>query len=155
MSLNDWQKNGWLRPHTPSAAETQRLLDVVDRDLRAAGNKGMDDDWRFVAAYNAALQSANLALFASGFEAAKGGGAHHYTIESLKLTVGLEAETVDVLQAFRAKRGGAIYEQTGIATQTEIDELRELGADLRDRVRAWLTAEHPELLARTTKPKRK
>src|SRR3954469_3749902 len=60
MSLNDWQKNGWLRPHTPSAAETQRLLDVVDRDLRAAGNKGMDDDWRFVAAYNAALQSANI-----------------------------------------------------------------------------------------------
>jgi hypothetical protein len=115
----------------------------------------MDDDWRFVAAYNAALQSANLALFASGFEAAKGGGAHHYTIESLKLTVKLDGDTVDALQAFRAKRGGAIYEQTGIATPTEINELRQLAADLRDRVRAWLTTEHPKLLGRATSPKRK
>ena len=77
-----------------------------------------------------------MALHANGFEAAKGGGAHHYAIESLKLTITASSELVDELQAFKSKRGGAIYEMTGIATETEIGDLRNLATELRDRVRA-------------------
>ena len=146
MTLRDWQKNGWLKPHAPDSVEIGRLFDVVQRDLRVGNDSRTDPDWRFVAAYNAALQSAAIALYASGFQATKGGGAHHYTIESLKLTIGDEGSAVDELHAFKSKRGGAVYETTGIATETEIKDLCRLATDLRDRVRIWLTQHHPQLL---------
>jgi hypothetical protein len=119
---------------------------VIERDLRASADVNLDADWRFAIAYNAALQCAALALYAAGYESPKGGGAHHRTIESLKLTLGDDGSTVDMLQAFRAKRGGGIYETTGIASDGEIRELRALATTLRDRVLKWLQANHAELL---------
>jgi hypothetical protein len=147
MSLTDWLKDGWLRPHQTNQDEISRLFDVIERDLRVSGDANVDEDWRFVAAYNAALQCAAVALYASGFEAPKGGGAHHRTIESLALTTVEKAEVIDALQAFRAKRAGAVYEMIGIASSSEIRELRESATKLRDRVRDWLKRTHPELLA--------
>lgn len=73
-------------------------------------------------------------------------GAHHYTIESLKLTVQASTELVDELHAFKSKRGGAVYETTGIASETEIADLRKLAMELRDRVRAWLRQTHSTFL---------
>jgi len=35
MSYQEWLKNGWLRAHSPSAAEVAGLHAVVERDLRA------------------------------------------------------------------------------------------------------------------------
>jgi hypothetical protein len=35
MSLADWHKNGWLRPHRPSKEEIANLLEIVERDLKA------------------------------------------------------------------------------------------------------------------------
>lgn len=146
MNLSDWQRNGWLKPRPPNRIEVANKLKVVERDLRVSGDPNTDDDWRFVAAYNAALQCAAAALLASGFEAAKGGVAHHHTIESLRLTVGDDGTLADPLQAFRAKRGGAVYESVGIASGTEIEELRNLAVELRDRVTAWLRQHHPDLI---------
>ncbi len=146
MSLQEWQKNGWIRPHATAREEIASLLAVVERDLRASEGKALDADWRFAIAYNAALQCAAIALKASGFEAAKGGGAHYQTIESLKLTLGDEGSIVDTLHAYRAKRGGGIYETTGIASEREITELRKLAADLHTRVLAWLKQKHPKLI---------
>jgi hypothetical protein len=146
MSFQDWQKNGWLRPHKTSRQEIAGLLAVVERDLETSADPKLDGDWRFAIAYNAALQCASLALKSAGYEAQKGGGAHHQTIESLKLTIGDDGAMVDLLQAFRAKRGGGIYETTGVASDTEIEELRALAKSLRDRVLTWLKQAHPELL---------
>jgi hypothetical protein len=124
------------------------LLAVIDRDVKRSANPQIDTDWRFAIAYNAALQSAAVALKASGYEAPKGGGAHHRTIESLRLTLGDDGTMVDALQAFRARRGGGIYETTGIASDTEVEELRDPACNLRDRVQAWLARKHPALLRR-------
>jgi hypothetical protein len=146
MSFQEWQKNGWLRPHKTSPHEIAGLLDVVKRDLATSADPKLDGDWRFAIAYNAALQCAALALKAAGYDVPKGGGAHHRTIESLRLTIGDDGSIVDPLQAFRAKRGGGIYETTGIASDSEIDELRSLALGLRDRVLAWLRKAHAELL---------
>jgi hypothetical protein len=128
------------------------LLAVVDRDLETSADPKLDGDWRFAIAYNAALQSAALALKAAGFEVPKAGGAHHHTIESLRLTVGDDGTFVDPLQTFRAKRGGGIYETTGIASDTEIEELRALAKSLHDRVLAWLQKAHPDLLPKPPPP---
>lgn len=146
MSFSEWQKNGWLKRHAPDRSEIARKLEVIDRDLRVSGNAEGDGDWRFVAAYNAALQAATIALLASGYEAAKGGGAHFYTIESLKLSIGDDGVLTDALQAFRAKRGGSIYETVGIASESEIQELRGLAIELRDRVLEWMQQHHAGLL---------
>jgi hypothetical protein len=151
MSFKDWQTNGWLKPHTPDAKEISRLFDVVERDLRVGNDGHTDPDWRFVAAYNAALQCCAIALYASGYQATKGGGAHHYTIESLKLTIQDDGTSIDELQAFKSKRGGAVYEMTGIASETEITQLCTLAMNLRDRVRAWLRHNHPQLLTKGKK----
>jgi hypothetical protein len=105
----------------------------------------MNDDWRFAAAYNAALQAAAAALKATGYEAPKAGGAHHYTIESLRLTIGDDGTVVDQLQMFRAKRGGGIYEETDIASEQDIKTLRQLAQHVFDEVRNYIATNLPNL----------
>ena len=155
MSFQEWQKNGWLRPHQPTSDEVAGLLAVIDRDLVASADPNLDDDWRFAIAYSAALQCAALARKAAGYEAPNGGGTHHHAIESLRLTIGDDGTIVDPLQSFRAKRGGGIYETTGIASPSEIAELRTLAAGLRRTVIDWLKAQHPELLQSDPPPRGK
>lgn len=151
--MSEWQKNAWVKPIRQDAVAIERLFQVVQRDLRVGRDPKGDPDWRFVAAYNAALQSATIALHACGYEATKGGGAHHTTIESLRLTIGDDGKAVDELQMFRAKRGGMIYEMIGIASESEIRDLCRLAVELRDRVRAWLEQNHPGLVKQEKKGK--
>lgn len=146
MSLEQWAKNGWLRSHAPDHSEIAGKLAVVQRDLRVSGDPNGDADWRFVAAFNAALQSATVALLASGYDLPKGAGSHQRMIDTLKFTIGADRQLVDELQAFRGKRGGTVYESVGIASGTEIEELRNLAIDLNQRVRLWLQSSHPSLL---------
>ena len=44
MSLEDWRKNGWLKPHKPSPAEIADLLALDDRDLKDCRAKGLSND---------------------------------------------------------------------------------------------------------------
>lgn len=147
MTFQDWLNNGWLRPHTTSPREITDLLAIIDRDLKITEDPKFNNDWRFNIAYNAALACAALALKAAGYEVPKGGGAHFRTIDSLRLTIADDGALIDVLQAFRDKRGGTIYEAVGIASTTETEELRALAMNLRGRVLAWLKAAHPQLLS--------
>jgi hypothetical protein len=105
-----------------------------------------DPDWRFAIAYNAALQSAAAALKAAGYDVPKGGGAHHRTIESLRLTIGDDGVITEALQHYRSKRGGGVYETTGIASDQEVREIQELASQLFDRVAAWIKKTHPALM---------
>ncbi len=90
--------------------------------------------------------TARRSLKAAGYEVPKGGGAHHHTIESLKLTISDDGTIVKPLQAFRAKRAGGNDETTGVASDAEVNELRLLAVNLRDQVIAWLKKEHSALL---------
>lgn len=65
MSLRDWVQYGWLTEHKSSREEIKNLLGLAHRDLRACQVKGLDADWRFAIAYNAALQAATAALAAT------------------------------------------------------------------------------------------
>jgi hypothetical protein len=135
-----------LRAHPPDRNEIGGKLAVVQRDLRFSGDPNGDPDWRFVAAFNAALQSATVALLASGYDLPKGTGSHQRMIDTLKFTIAADTALVDELQAFRAKRGGTVYETVGIASESEIEEMRELAVKLSDRVNGWMKAHHKELL---------
>lgn len=60
MSLADWAKNGWLRPHKTSKEEIANLLEIVERDLKDASAKGLSDDWKFELLI---MQLLNFALY--------------------------------------------------------------------------------------------
>jgi hypothetical protein len=63
MSLREFERKGWIRPHTTSRQEIQDLLSIVTRDLQDAEVKELSADWRFGIAYNAALKLCTILLY--------------------------------------------------------------------------------------------
>jgi hypothetical protein len=145
VSLADWARNGWLVEHQTSPKEIADLLAVADRDLTDCTAKGLSDDWQLAIAYNAALQLATVALAACGYRVSR--EAHHYrTVQSLTLTLGVDAASVAQLDSFRKKRNISDYERAGIVSSKEAHEMAEFAAELRKQIQDWLASEHPELL---------
>ncbi len=146
MTLEQWQRNGWLTSHTPSREEIADLLAAADRDLASARTPGHHADWRLNIAYNAALQCGVAALAACGFRSAR--DAHHYrVIESLALTLGPGHQaSSDRLNAFRKKRNISTYARPGVSSEKEVEEMMELAQDLRVQVETWIKANKPALL---------
>jgi len=147
MSLIGWERNAWLVPHTTSQQEIAELLAVVQRDLRDSRSSDLSADWRFNIAYNAVLQSAKAALAASSYRVAKGADGHNRTLESLALTVGLDAPSVRRLNAFRKRRNTVEYDHAGITSESDVDEIRTLAESIYALVTKWLRAKHPSLLS--------
>ncbi len=145
MTLIDWLATGWLTTHETSKQEIADLFALADRDIAASRTPGLDADWRFNIAYNAALQLATAALAASGYRAAR--EAHHYrTIQSLRFTIGASAGLVRQLDHFRRKRNLGAYERAGLVSGIEADEMDEIAERLRRLVLEWLQREHADLL---------
>ena len=144
MSLKDWAKAGWLKPHTPTQRQIVAIFSVVDRDLEDS-NQSFSPDGRFNIAYNAALQLCAIVLLAEGWKPDKL-NAHHRTISSLPLILGKEWQNnADYLDACRSKRNGLEYDAAGRVSATEAKELRDFAVELREAVIKWLEANHPEL----------
>jgi uncharacterized protein (UPF0332 family) len=145
MTLTDWQKNGWLKPHPTSPQEIADLLALADRDLKDAKAKGLSDDWRFAIAYNAALQASNAALAASGYAVPKGDSNHFRVIQSIALTIGADDGDVARFDQYRKRRSMSIYDAAGVITKAEVKAIQEFANDLVERVHEWLRIGHPEL----------
>src|SRR6266849_3119750 len=146
MSLSDWQKNGWLKPHETSREEIADLLSLAVRDLKDSKTKGLSDDWRFNIAYNGALQASSAALAASGYAVAKGDSNHFRVIQSLGHTVGLDARSVALFDGFRKKRSMSIYDSAGVIAAAEVTQICKFASELVGQVTHWLEIEHPELM---------
>lgn len=145
MSLEDWLRNGWLVEHKTSPAEIAELLAIADRDLTDCQVQGLSPDWRLNIAYNAALQAATAALAACGYRAAR--EAHHYrVIQSLVLTMGMDASLVRQFDLFRKKRNIGGYERAGTVSDQEAKEMIALAERIRAEVRDWLASRHPALV---------
>lgn len=145
MSLPDWQRNGWLTAHKSSVREVRDLFGVVDRDLEDSAVHEISTDARLGMAYNAALKAGTIALAAAGYRASRD-QPHYRVIQSLALTIGATALEVGRLDGFRKKRNTSDYDRAGTTSEAEVAELRALATSLRDRVLAWLSATHPELV---------
>lgn len=150
MSLKDWAKNGWLRPHQTSAQEIVGLLSIVDRDLEDAQGE-ISADWQFGIAYNAALKLCTILLHASGFRPEKT-LQHFRTLAALPLILGDERkQDAAYLETCRVKRNTVEYDMAGAATENDATELLAFAKQLRKDVLAWLKQNHPHLMP---KPKR-
>ena len=60
MTLTEWQKNGWLRPHNSSRNEIEGLFSIVDRDLNDAISKDLSCDWKWLAKHHRNLVPQDL-----------------------------------------------------------------------------------------------
>ena len=145
MSLQEWLVNGWLRAHKTTRQEIRELLAIADRDVENCSVAGLSADWQLAIAYNAALQLATAALAAAGYRAER--DSHHYrVIQSLVLTVGMDARRAAQLDGFRKKRNVSDYERAHAISQQEAEEMKRLARDLRAQVEVWLRANHPDLV---------
>ena len=145
MSLKNWRDSGWLTDHKTSRREISDLLSVAERDLKDSSASGISPDWQLAIAYNAALQAATAALFASGYRAAR--EAHHYRIiQSLAHTIQAKSNLINQLDTFRKKRNIGGYEAAGRISQQEADEMRRLAKDLYEKIVKWLHQNHTNLM---------
>lgn len=138
MSLANWVKNGWLRPHKTSNHEVTNLLEIVERDLKDASAKGISDDWKFGIAYNAALKLCTILLHCSGYRPEKN-LAHYRTLQALPLILGdKHIPNADYLDACRKKRNETEYDIAGNISDNEAQELISFCIELKKEVSAWL-----------------
>src|SRR4051794_18652308 len=88
MSLEQWVKNGWLRPQKSSKQEIVDLFGIVDRAVKDTGSD-ISSDAKFGIAYSAALKLCTILLHASGYRPEQKLG-HYRTITALPLILGDE-----------------------------------------------------------------
>jgi hypothetical protein len=140
MSFKQWEQAQYIKPHRTSRQEIADLFGVADRDIAAAQTAHLIADWRLNIAYNAGLQ-----LATAGYQAARMG--HHYrVIQSLELTLQLDAETIALFDDFRKLRNESDYERAGRVSNTDADEMLQLAIRLRTEVEAWIRRHNPGLL---------
>ncbi len=145
MSLQDWQRNGWLIEHRTDRREIADLLSMADRDLAQCQTPRLSPDWQLSIAYNAALQVAVAALAAAGYRASR--EAHHYrVIQSLAYTIGADAKLIIQLDKFRNKRNISGYERAGTVSELEARAMFALAKNLRKEAEKWLRSNYPTLL---------
>jgi hypothetical protein len=146
MALQNLLKIGRLKAHEPNAAEVQRLLAAIKRNLADAAVANISDETRFDAAYKAVMQCALVAMFAAGYRPSANEPGHHQTmIQSLPLTLGMSNEVWVVLEALRRQRNANDYTGQPI-TAAAVDECLGQAKALEKALLANLRAQHPQLL---------
>jgi len=130
MTLSNWAKNEWLKPHQTSKQEISGLLSIVERELRDAAIQGISSDGKFNHAYRAALTLATALLYSAGYMPARGQSHHYRTIAALPLLLGDSAKAdSEYLETCRVKRNAAEYDAANEVSDTEADELLEFASE--------------------------
>lgn len=146
MSLSDWAKNDWLKPHQTSKEEIQNLLSIVDREILDAQVEGLSADGKFNHAYRAALTLGTVMLSASGFVPARGQSHHYRVIAAIPEILGKDEKTsASYLDNCRSKRNASEYDAANEASDTEAQELVEFAIGFRTKTLDWLKKTKKEL----------
>src|SRR6204780_1072522 len=94
-----------VKRHKTSREELENVRAIIARDLADASVTGLSADRRFATAYNAALQSAKMAIACAGYRIMSKVGHHRVSLESTKLVLGKEAHNyADYFETFRRKQ---------------------------------------------------
>jgi len=144
MTLRDWLNSKWLKSHKTSLEEIKQLFQIAKRDLHDGSVSIISLDWRLTMAYNAALRYATIALYACGYRTA-GESHHERLIDSLKYTIGANADLIAKFHRFRKKRHISSYDIAGTVSEYEVDEAIKFARELCRLIKGWLKKNHPEL----------
>jgi hypothetical protein len=83
--------NKEAQKHKTSKKELDNMRALIARDPADASLAGLSADRRFATAYNAALQSANMAIACAGYRIVSKVGHHRVFLESTELVLGKAA----------------------------------------------------------------
>jgi hypothetical protein len=137
-----------LQAFEPTAEGVQRLLAAAARNLADARLAALSADNRFDAAYKAIMQCAMIGLWANGYRTSTSQPGHHQTaLQALPLTMGLEKDTVIVLDALRKQRNLGDYEGNPV-TDAAVAECLKQAEALLANTQQWLAKQRPDLLAK-------
>lgn len=135
-----------VQRHKTSKKELDDIRALIARDLADAAIAGLSADRRFATAYNAALQTANLAIACAGYRVTAKVGHHRIALESARLALGpIADEFADYFEICRRKRNAIDYSHSQVATETEAGEILDKAGQFRERVEAWIAKNHPAL----------
>jgi hypothetical protein len=138
-----------LQTFEPTAEGVQRLLAAAARNLADAKLAALSADNRFDAAYKTLMQCAMIGLWANGYRTSTSQPGHHQTaLQALPLTMGLDKDTVIVLDALRKQRNLGDYEGNPV-TDAAVAECLKRAEALLAHTRQWLAKQRPDLLAKT------
>jgi len=130
----------------PDASVIKRLLSSAERNISDAHVMEISSENRFDAAYKAIMQLTNAALQANGFRTLTSKPGHHMTmIQVLSQTIGLDKQTVIVLDALRKQRNVADY-SGDIIPASAVDECVSYAENLLHDVNHWLKGNKPDLI---------
>ena len=129
--------------------EIADLFRIVDRDLADAGISQVSTDRRFMAAYNAALQLATIALHCAGYRAAHLG--HHRTaFAAVPFVMGAALRTrAKYFDRCRRKRNSISYDRAGQISGTDVNEIVKEAEGFKCDVLNWLEQHYPEFVPDT------
>jgi hypothetical protein len=114
--------------------------------LADASLAALSEDRRFATAYNAALQTAKMALACAGYRVASVPGHNRITFQGARLALGKPAgHLTDYFDACRRKRNEIDYTGAAIATRTETEELLFHARAFLNLVESWIAEKHPSL----------
>jgi hypothetical protein len=146
MSWEKLLRENSVHRHTTSRKELTELRRVIARDLADAALTGLSEDRRFATAYNAAPQTAKMAIACAGYRIASAPGHHRLTFEGAKLALGKSATRLPgYFDACRRKRNEIDYTGAVIATSTEADEILLHAKSFLTLVEGWISSTHPEI----------
>lgn len=146
MTLENLLRIGRLHPHEPARDEIRRLLSSAEASIADARRTANSPATRFDVAYKAIMQCALAALMANGFRPSTSEAGHQQTtIQSLPKTIGLPADRMKVLDAFRRARNLSDYEGEPVE-EAKVRECITWAEGLMQEVKRWLGEHRPDLL---------
>ena len=132
--------------HRTSLQEATELRRLIARDLADASIPTLSEDRRFATAYNAALQTARMAIACAGYRIASVPGHHRLAFEGAKLALGKSAaHLTDYFDACRRKRNEIDYTGATVATGTEAEELLLHARAFLELAERWIEVNHAAL----------
>jgi len=128
---------------TPDSQAIGRLMTAAQRNIADAHVAQVSAENRFDAAYKAIMQLANAVLQANGYRTLTSKPGHHMTmIQTLPQTVGLDTDTMIILDALRKQRNVADY-SGDIVTESAVTECIAHAEKLSQLVSVWIEENSP------------
>ena len=130
MSIERLIKEGSVHSFIGTSEEINRAMDIAKRDLTLAEsilNESLD--WSYSIAYNAILQACRAYMFRLGYRPATY-EAHKATLEFMRIVADEPFEkTIVYFDRVRRKRHRTVYDEVGLITQKEAEQLIKKAKD--------------------------